>query len=118
MLADRGARTNQRSKIRAAHGVHRCGNRDYDDIGGGKLRRIRRYRELRRGTQILARDLAGRVDVATVVLHLLGAQVKSYGPERLAECHRQGQANVTESNNGNYAHRTMLIILSFIVLSF
>ncbi len=54
VLADGGARTNQRSKVRLAHRVYRCGNGDHDDIGGGKMRRIGRYREPGCGTQLLA----------------------------------------------------------------
>src|SRR6266852_6126729 len=61
VFADRGARTDQRPEVRPAHGVHRRGHRDHDDVGGGKLRRLGRYGEPGCGTQLVAGDLSRRI---------------------------------------------------------
>jgi hypothetical protein len=42
--------------------------------------------------------------VSTVVIHLRGTHVESYGSERLAERDRQRQADIPESNYSNRAH--------------
>jgi hypothetical protein len=49
-------------------------------------------------------ETSHRIDVAAVALHFLGAEVESDGPQLLAECHRERQTDVTESDNGNCVH--------------
>src|SRR5712671_2492387 len=55
--------------------------------------------------------------MAAVVLHFLGAEVESDGPQLLAECHRQRQTDITESDNCNCAHDPVSFVCNAAILA-
>ena len=63
VLADGLRRADQRAEIRLMRVVHRRRHGDDDEIGFGERGRIVVHRQLRRGTQVGAAHLAGRIDV-------------------------------------------------------
>src|SRR5690606_24443280 len=56
----------------------------------------------------VTRHLAGRIDMATVLVDLLGAEVVADGFVLLAELNGEGQAHVTESDDADDTHKTAL----------
>jgi len=62
-------------------------------------------------------NLPRRIDMAAVVLHFFGAEVKSDSPQLLAECHRERQTNVTESDDSNCAHDSRLFLSAMLQFS-
>src|SRR6266853_110198 len=55
--------------------------------------------------------------MAAAVLHFLGAEVESDGPQLLAECHRQRQTDITESDNCNCAHDPVSFVCNAAILA-
>ena len=75
-----------------------------DEVGLGEHGRVGVTAELRGGTQILGRDLAGRVAEFAVGCNLLGRQVEAEGAVLLAELHGERESDVTEPDDGDGGH--------------
>jgi hypothetical protein len=104
MLADGSARSDERRKIGPAGRVDGSRHRNDDDIRRCELLRVRGDMELSRAPEIFARDLAGRVDVATIACDLLGAQIVAYRAKFLAELHRERQTDIAKPYDCYYTH--------------
>jgi len=94
----------QRSKVRLAHLVYRCGNGNHDDTAAASCAGSVVNGEPGCGTQLVAGDLSRRIDMAAVFSTFSALRSNPMVRKVLPNAYRQRQTDVTESDNGDRTH--------------
>ena len=100
-LTDRLAGPLQRCQVRGVGDIHRRGHGDDEDAAVGQLGRVAAEAQVRGRTEFFRRDLQRAVAPRLQLSHAPLVDVKPQHRPDVAKLHRQGQAYITQANDGN-----------------
>ena len=81
--------------------IHRRGNGDDEDVRRGEIAWAAGISEFYRRAHVAVTDAAGRILTTTIMREFRLAQIVTDRVQDFAKLHRQGQAHITQPDDGN-----------------